>query len=104
LGKYQIVHFSGHGYVSEVDPSESRLLLSDWQMRPLTVADLMALNIRFPQLAVLSACHSASSRNFRLLSESITLSSAIQLAGYPSVVGTLWSVRDNHSAEIAKDV
>jgi CHAT domain len=28
----------------------------------------------------------------------------IQLSGYPSVLGSLWQVRDSHSAEIAKDV
>ena len=38
------------------------------------------------------------------MSESINLSSAIQLAGYPSVIGTLWQVTAKHSAEIAKDV
>jgi CHAT domain-containing protein len=43
-------------------------------------------------------------RNFHLLDESISLSSAIQLSGYPSVVGSLWQVIDRHSAEVAKDV
>ena len=104
LRDHQIIHFACHGYSSPRNPSQSRLLLNDWQISPLTVSDLTALNIPMSQFAFLSACHSASSRDFRLLSESINLSSAIQLAGYPSVVGTLWNVRDNHSAEIAKDV
>ena len=101
---HQIVHFSCHGYSSAADPSQSKLLLNDWQDSPLTVSDLTALNVQMPQLAYLSACHSASARDISLLSESINLSSAIQLSGYPSVVGTLWQVEDNHSAEIAKDV
>jgi CHAT domain-containing protein len=42
--------------------------------------------------------------NLRLLNESISLSSAIQLSGYPSVVGSLWTVQDDHSANVAKDV
>jgi len=104
LREHQIVHFSCHGYSSPVNPSDSRLLLNDWQISPLTVSDLATLNIELAQLAFLSACHSASSRDFSLLSESINLSSAIQLAGYPSVVGTLWQVTDKHSAEIAKNV
>jgi len=104
LRGHQIVHFSCHGYSSSVNPSDSRLLLRDWQITPLTVSDLTALNIQFAQFAFLSACHSASIRDFRLLSESISLSSAIQLAGYPSVVGTLWHVSDERSVEIAKDV
>ena len=43
-------------------------------------------------------------RTFRLLDESINLSSAIQLSGYPSVIGSLWSVTDEHSAKVARDV
>src|SRR5271170_5855757 len=39
-----------------------------------------------------------------LLDESISLPAAIQLSGYPSVIGPLWSVADNHSAEIASHV
>jgi CHAT domain-containing protein len=104
LLEHQIVHFSCHGYSSATNPSESRLLLNDWKNSPLTVSDLTACNIQLGRFAFLSACHPASSRDFRLLSESINLSSAIQLAGYPSVVGTLWQVTAKHSAEIARDV
>jgi hypothetical protein len=37
-------------------------------------------------------------RDFRLLGESINLSSAIRISGYPSVISTLCEVGDNHSA------
>ena len=104
LQDYQIVHLACHGYSSAVDPSQSKLLLHDWQTSPLTVSDLTSMNIKLPQFAYLSACDAASIRDFSLLDESIHLSSAILLAGYPSVVGTLWNVWDDHSAEIAKDV
>jgi CHAT domain-containing protein len=104
LRDHQIVHFSCHGYSAADNPSEGSLLLDDWQNSPLTVSDLTALDIPLPQFAYLSACHSASSRDFRLLNESINLSSAIQLAGYPSVLGTLWQVSDEDSAKIARDV
>ena len=62
------------------------------------------MNIRSAQFAYLSACHTASSRDIRLLSESINLSSAVQLAGFPSVIGTLWRVDDTLSVEIATNV
>ena len=104
LRDHQFAHFSCHGYSSPDDPSQSRLLLNDWQTSPFTVSDLTALNNQQAQFAYLSACHSASTSDFRLLSESIDLSSAMQLAGYPSVIGTLWEVRDKQSAEVAKDV
>ena len=104
LQNHQIVHLSCHGYSSPMDPSQSRLLLNDWEKSPLTVSDIIALNVQLPQLAYLSACHTASIRDSRLLDQSIHLSSAIQLSGYPSVVGTLWQVSDRHSSAITQDV
>lgn len=100
LSNSQIVHLSCHGY-SAPDPSKSALLLGD---SPLTVSDLTSLSIEFAEFAYLSACHTSSTRDFNLLDESISLSSAIQLSGYPSVVSTLWQVADRSSAEVARDV
>ena len=103
LPQYSVVHFTCHGESKE-DPSMSCLLLDDWQHAPLTVADLTSLNIEFAKFAFLSACHSSAGRNFRLLDESINLSSAIQLAGFPSVVGTLWEVEEHIASEVAEEV
>ena len=103
LPRHTIVHFACHGNPAE-DPSQSCLLLEDWKISPLTVSDLTALNIVSAKFAYLSACHTSTMRNFRLLDESISLSSAIQLSGYPSVVGSLWQVTDRYSAEIARNV
>jgi CHAT domain-containing protein len=100
----QIAHFACHGYSSREDPSKSHLVLNDWQTSPLTVADLTTLNTHSSQFAYLSACHSAGSNDLSLSHESINLSSAVQLAGYSSVVGTLWQVSDQSSAEVATDV
>ena len=103
LGDHQIIHLACHG-VSEKDPSKSRLLLNDWRTNPLTVSEITSLNISGPQFAYLSACNTANLRDFQLLDESIHLASAVQLAGYPSVIGTLWNVADNSSAELAGTV
>ena len=104
LSEHQVVHFSCHGITSPEDPSKSRLLFKDWKTSPLTVSDFTSLNIPCPRFAYLSACHTATSSDRTLLDESIHLASAIQLAGYPSVVGTLWQVSDYYSAQIARDV
>jgi CHAT domain-containing protein len=103
LPKTTIVHFACHGYSAD-DPSQSTLLLEDWKTVPLTVLDLASLNVQSAKLAYLSACRTSSTRDFRLLDESINLSSAIQLSGYPSVVGSLWEINDIHSAEVARHV
>lgn len=104
LRDHQIVHLSCHGVLSTIDPSQSRLLLSDWKESMLTVSDLIALNIQCSQLAFLSACNTASTGDLRLLDESINLASAVQLAGYPSMVGSLWQISDRHSVEVTNDV
>src|SRR5208282_2356232 len=103
MREHQVVHFSCHG-LCEIDPSKSMLLLVDWASNPLTVSDIVSLNIKSGQFAYLSACHTSAGMNIHLLDESINLSSAIQLAGYPSVVGTMWQVMDEESAEIAEQV
>ena len=98
----QITHFACHGQSSYPDPSQSRLLLRDWKVDPLTVADLTTLNLKYSQLAYLSACYAADNRVFELLDEAIHLAGGCQLAGFPNVIGTLWKIHDIHSAKRCK--
>jgi CHAT domain-containing protein len=56
-----IVHFACHGGTNAADPSKSRLQLADL---PLTVSDFAALHLPLAQFTFLSACHSASAKNF----------------------------------------
>jgi CHAT domain-containing protein len=105
MSAQNVVHFSCHGcYSEELDPSSSKILLSDWTTNPLTVSDITSLNCQSSQFAFLSACHTAGSRDIDLLDESINLTSAMQLAGFHSVIGTLWQVRDEQSANVAEKV
>jgi len=99
----QIAHFACHGRL-DPDPSKSMLLLHDWQSSPVRVSDLTSLKIESAVFAFLSACHTAGIKNPLLTDESINLSSALLLAGYPAVVGALWEVVDQQSAQIAKKV
>jgi CHAT domain-containing protein len=101
LGGCSIVHFSCHGS-TDPDPSKSHILLADWETAPLCMADIVALNLETIQLAYFPACHSANIADNSLLDEAIHLASACQLAGIPSVIGTLWHVTDSQSAELAE--
>ena len=103
LPKYNIIHLACHGY-SVDDPSQICFLLNDWTSTPLTVADITCVTTESAVFAYLSTCHSSISRNFELPDEMLSLSSAIQLAGYPSVVANLWSVTDENSAMVAEEV
>ena len=91
-----IFHFAGHGESDAMDPSKSKLLLTDWQSDPLTVGDLTATQLHHepPLLAYLSACSTAKNEVDQLLDEGIHLAGACQLAGFQHVVGSLWEVSD----------
>jgi tetratricopeptide (TPR) repeat protein len=100
LNNCEIFHFAGHGMSDPYDPSESCLLLNDWQIDPLTVEDLIGLKrygARRPFLAYLSACSTGENAAEGLLDESINLMTACQLAGFRHVVGSLWETYDEYS-------
>lgn len=80
------------------DPSKSRILLSDWETNPFSIVDISQKNLEF---AYISACNTATSKDFTLLDESIHIAAAFQLAGFPSVIGTLWIIDDQCSSVIA---
>ncbi|MFI8186201.1 CHAT domain-containing protein [Actinacidiphila glaucinigra] len=96
-----IAHFACHGASHPADPSRSLLLLHDHASDPFTVAGLAPVRLDHAQLAYLSACRTAAVSNAELLEESIHLTSAFQLAGFPHVVGTLWEIRDQTAAAVA---
>ncbi|KAJ3550070.1 hypothetical protein NM208_g165 [Fusarium decemcellulare] len=99
----KIFHFAGHAYTDIVDPSKSHLCLDD-KDDPLTVADLLDMNLHqySPFLAYLSACGTGRVQDDRFIDESIHLISACQLAGFRHVIGTMWQVKDEYCADIAR--
>jgi CHAT domain-containing protein len=55
------------------------------------------------ELAYLSACATAHGPE-RLADEAIHLTGTFHLAGYPHVIGTLWSIADPVAAAVARSV
>lgn len=102
LGDTVVLHMSCHGIALREEPSSSYLLLEDWEENPLTVADLAAHRLPKAQFCYLSACHAAANLAPELLDESVHLASAMQLAGFPHVVGTLWNIDDRRAMEVSK--
>jgi tetratricopeptide (TPR) repeat protein len=98
-----IVHFACHGLTDAADPSRSRLLLSDHETDPFTVAALASVRLDSAGLAYLSACSTALNEVTELADESIHLTSAFQLAGFPHVIGTLWEVDASVAEEVAHE-
>lgn len=99
-----IAHFACHGRNYPFDPSQSSLLLSDWNVNPLTVSDIVALKPEYSQLAYLSTCHAASNYTRELFDEGIHLAGAFQLAGFSQVIGTLWQIDDELSVLVSQGV
>jgi tetratricopeptide (TPR) repeat protein len=96
-------HFACHAVSDLDDPSASHLLLSDHLEQPLTVLDLMRLDLKGAELAFLSACATARAAP-DLPDEAIQLAAGFQLAGYRHVIATLWPISDAPAVRIARDL
>jgi tetratricopeptide (TPR) repeat protein len=101
LPAHRIAHFACHGEGDPVDPRRGRLILSDDETEPLTVADINRLALHQAALAYLSACHTTVTSP-RLADEAVHLTGAFHLAGYRSVVGTLWAANDEVAYDVAE--
>ncbi|WP_415941853.1 CHAT domain-containing protein [Streptomyces sp. 067-1] len=102
LRRHGIVHLACHGYADLRDPSASRLLLHDHAANPLTLHAITRLDLRHARLAYLSAC-STTDTNQEQADEATHLTAAFQLAGYRSVIGTLWPINDRTAITVAQD-
>ncbi|MGP3989850.1 CHAT domain-containing protein [Streptomyces sp. 3N207] len=93
------VHFSCHGVSELLSPSQSGLILHDGRFTAFAAA---AQRPRSPELAVLSAC-STSRGGVTLPDEAVQLTSSFQLAGYPHVIGTLWTISDKLAIRVTEE-
>ncbi len=100
----RIFHFAGHGQLDLAEPSQSRLLLEDWETNPLTIGDIRDLRLQEnpPFLGYLSACSTSANESAKFIDEAINFVNACQLAGFRHVIGTLWEVYDKHCVVIAE--
>ncbi|KAJ4129754.1 hypothetical protein NW768_006723 [Fusarium equiseti] len=98
-----IFHFAGHAMEDALDPLRSTLLLHDNETDPMTVEDLLEVNLseQSPYLAFLAACKTGSITRPQFQDQSIHLVAAYQLAGFRHVIGSLWSVEDQVSMTVA---
>ncbi|KAJ7832368.1 CHAT domain-containing protein [Mycena leptocephala] len=95
------VHFACHGIQDLDTPTNSALLLAGSSR--LTLERITKLSLPHADFAFLSACQTATGDK-TLEEESIHLAAGMLLAGYRSVIATMWSIRDNDASEVAADV
>ncbi|CUA70787.1 Genome polyprotein [Rhizoctonia solani] len=94
------VHLACHAHQNVNDPTKSGFYLHDGTL------DLVSINRRSFKnkgLAFLSACQTATGDE-KLPDEAIHLASGMLMAGYPSVIATMWSVVDDDAPFVADKV
>lgn len=94
-------HFACHGVQDISNPMKSALLLTAHSK--LTLSEISKLSLPFADLAFLSACQTATGAE-DLEEEAVHLAAGMLLAGYRSVIATMWSIMDNDAAQVAADV
>ena len=89
------IHLACHGIQDPTRPTNSAFLING----RLTLKEIMTQSFSHGELAVLSACQTAKGDS-ELPEESIHLAAGMLMAGYGSVVGTMWSIRDDDAPVI----
>ncbi|KIK53343.1 hypothetical protein GYMLUDRAFT_49355 [Collybiopsis luxurians FD-317 M1] len=90
IDKYPCVHFACHGIQDSQAPMQSAFKFYDGGV---DLRMIMELNFSQKELAILSACQTAMGDDV-FPDEVIALSTGMLMAGYRSVVGTMWSIGD----------
>ena len=104
LDQYRIIHFATHGLLNSQHPSLSGIVLSLYDEQGLPIDGFVRAheiyNLKLnAELVVLSACRTALGSEIR--GEGlVSLTRGFMYAGTPSVVASVWDVRDEATSEL----
>ena len=96
------MHFAGHGYFDDTNPTNSYMLLGEERANRITAKDLISLApMRRRPVVVLSACSSAvvqpnGTNNF------LGISGAFFRLGASAIIGARWPVSDLAAKEFSE--
>ena len=90
LRKNEWVHFACHGIPDQEQPFESAFALGDGHF---TIERIIQCQLQNAEFAFLSACQTTVGDE-ESTDEVMHLASAMQFAGFRSVIGTMWAVMD----------
>ena len=91
------VHLACHAMQDTAAPTKSAFYLHD---NNLTLSTIIAKKFVHADFAFLSACQTATGDE-TLSEEAVHLAAGLMLAGYRSVIATMWSIRDKDAPVIA---
>ncbi|KAJ2932361.1 hypothetical protein H1R20_g4765, partial [Candolleomyces eurysporus] len=94
------IHLACHGTQDAEQPLKSGFALADGRLE--LAAIITKSNLKHAEFAFLSACET-STGDVELSEESAHLAAGMLAAGYRGVVGTMWSINDNHAPQFAED-
>lgn len=100
MGNYSWVHLACHASQNLRDPTTSAFCLHDGL---LSLAAVTEKWLKHAGLAFLSACQTATGDE-TLSEEAVHLAAGMIMAGYPSVIATMWSIQDKDAPLIADRV
>ncbi|KAJ1310614.1 hypothetical protein OPQ81_009145 [Rhizoctonia solani] len=93
-------HLACHAHQNVEDPTKSGFLMHGGT---LDLASINRGSFKNKGLAFLSACQTATGDE-KLPEEAVHLASGMLVAGYPSVIATMWSVVDDDAPFVAEKV
>ncbi|KDN34203.1 hypothetical protein RSAG8_12709, partial [Rhizoctonia solani AG-8 WAC10335] len=100
MEQHDWVHLACHAHQNVSDPTKSGFFLHDGT---LDLTSITRRSFKNKGLAFLSACQTATGDQ-ELPDEAIHLASGMLMAGYPSVIATMWSVVDQDAPFVADKV
>ena len=100
---YHIIHLAVHGETDTTSAINSRLIFKDSldtkEDGRLYIHELYELNLSNVELAVLSACETGIGKEYK--GEGVfSMARGFAYAGCPSIVMSLWRVKDKHTAKL----
>jgi tetratricopeptide (TPR) repeat protein len=98
LDTCSLAHFACHGFQDPILGTKSAFALHNGSLELGQIASKRLFNGRF---AFLSACHAASGLK-ELPGEAMHLAAGLQFAGFPSVIATMWGIRDEDAPKVAE--
>ncbi|CAE6443371.1 unnamed protein product [Rhizoctonia solani] len=100
MEEYDWVHLACHAYQLPNGPLGSSFRLHEGD---LELMQIMQKHFRNKGLAFLSACHTAAGEETSF-NESAHIASGMLIAGYPSVIATMWAIADKDAPLVASRV
>ena len=91
------IHFACHAFQDPIRGMQSAFALHNGH---LSLSEIASKRLSNGQFAFLSACHAASGLE-ELPGEAMHLAAGVLFAGFPSVIATMWSIRDEDAPKVA---